>query len=81
VRQVAFSPTAAIQCQATHQLTGDIKDFGPFMNHAKLKGSVVIQTASEFLDSFLKPKIKEGIKKKSFRTYVPFVSSFFMKTV
>src|SRR4030043_1611359 len=27
---------AAIQCDATHLLTGDIKDFGPFMNHHTL---------------------------------------------
>jgi predicted nucleic acid-binding protein len=55
---------AAIQCQATHLLTGDIKDFGPFMNHANLTGGVVIQTVSEFLENFLKPKRKKGIKRK-----------------
>jgi hypothetical protein len=55
---------AAIRYQATHLLTGDIKDFGPFMNHIKLTSVVVIQTFSEFLDSFLKPKSKKGIKRK-----------------
>jgi hypothetical protein len=63
-RQVAFSSTGAIQCQATHLLTGDIKDFGPFMNHSKLTGGVVIQTVSEFLDSFMKSKSKKGIRRK-----------------
>ena len=55
---------AAIHCEATHLLTGDIKDFGPFMNHAKPTSGVIIQTVSEFLDSFLKPKSKKGIKRK-----------------
>ena len=54
----------AIQCKATHLLTGDIKDFGPFMNNANLTGGVVIQTVSEFLDSFTKPKSKKGIRRK-----------------
>lgn len=55
---------AAIQCDATHLLTGDIKDFGPFMNHPNLTGGVLIQTISEFLDSFLKSKTKKGIRSK-----------------
>ena len=55
---------AAIQCQATHLLTGDIKDFGPLMNHPNLMGGVVIQTVSEFLDSFMKPKTKKGFRRK-----------------
>ena len=55
---------AAIQCQATHLLTGDIKDFGPFMNNPSLTGSVVIQTVSEFLDSLMKPKIKKGMRRR-----------------
>jgi len=54
----------AIQCKATHLLTGDIKDFGPFMNNANLTGGVVIQTVSEFLDSFMKPKRKKGIRRR-----------------
>jgi predicted nucleic acid-binding protein len=55
---------AAIQCQATHLLTGDIKDFGPFMNNPSLTGSIVIQTVSEFLDSLMKPKIKQGMRRR-----------------
>ena len=50
---------AAILCKATHLLTGDIKDFGPFMNNASLTGDVVVQTVSEFLEGFLKPKRKK----------------------
>jgi len=55
---------AAIQCDATHLLTGDIKDFGPFMNHPNLTGGVLIQTISEFLDSLMKPKSKKRILRK-----------------
>ena len=40
---------AAIQCKATHLLTGDIKDFGPFMNNPDLTSGVLIQTVSEFM--------------------------------
>jgi uncharacterized protein len=40
---------AAIRCKATHLLTGDIKDFGPFMNNPDLTAGVIIQTVSEFL--------------------------------
>jgi predicted nucleic acid-binding protein len=56
---------AAIHCNATHLLTGDIKDFGPFMNRPRLTNGVVIQTASEFFNSFMRPKIKKrGERKK-----------------
>ena len=56
---------AGTHCKATHLLTGDIKDFGPFMNHPRLTGGVVIQTVSEFLSSFTKPKIKkEGRRRR-----------------
>ena len=55
---------AAIHCSATHLLTGDIKDFGPFMNFPRLTNGVVIQTVSEFLDSFVKPKVKKRGKIK-----------------
>jgi predicted nucleic acid-binding protein len=55
---------AAIHCKATHLLTGDIKDFGPFMNHPRLTGGVVVQTVSEFLDSFMKPEIKKGGRRR-----------------
>ena len=55
---------AATHCKATHLLTGDIKDFGPFMNHPKLTGGVVIQTVSEFFDSVMKPGIKKGARRR-----------------
>jgi predicted nucleic acid-binding protein len=55
---------AAIQCKATHLLTGDIKDFGPFMNDTNLTGGVLIQTVSEFLGSFMKPRSKKGMRKR-----------------
>jgi predicted nucleic acid-binding protein len=55
---------AAIHCKATHLLTGDIKDFGSFMNHASLTGGVLIQTASEFLEGFVKPKRLKGVRRK-----------------
>ena len=55
---------AAIRCEATHLLTGDIRDFGPFMNHASLTGGVHIQTVSEFLDATLRSKTKKGIKER-----------------
>ena len=55
---------AAIQCKATHLLTGDFKDFGPFMNNPNLTGGVLIQTVSEFLEGFLKSKTKKGIRRK-----------------
>jgi hypothetical protein len=34
------------------------------MNHPRLTGGVVIQTVSEFLGSFMKPKVKKGGKRK-----------------
>lgn len=40
---------AAQRCGATHLLTGDIRDFGPFMNTPDATGGVVIQTVAEFL--------------------------------
>ena len=55
---------AAIHCKATHLLTGDIKDFGPFMNNPSLAGGVLIQTVSEFLDSIIKPANKKRIRRK-----------------
>ncbi|ETX01379.1 MAG: hypothetical protein ETSY1_07625 [Candidatus Entotheonella factor] len=41
---------AAIHCQATHLLTGDIKDFGPYMNQPEGCAGVTIQTVAQFLD-------------------------------
>jgi predicted nucleic acid-binding protein len=55
---------AAIQCRATHLLTGDVKDFGPFMNHPGSTGGVLIQTVSEFLGSLMKPQIKKGGRRR-----------------
>jgi predicted nucleic acid-binding protein len=50
----------AIQCKASHLLTGDIKDFGPIMNKPSLTGGVMIQTVSEFLGDLVKAKGKKG---------------------
>jgi uncharacterized protein len=55
---------AAIHCKVTHLLTGDVKDFGPFMNNPNLTGGVVIQTVPEFLDSLTKQKRKKGPMRK-----------------
>lgn len=55
---------AAIQYKATHLLTGDVKDFGPFMNNPRLTSGLVIQTVSEFLASLMKPKRKKGFMRK-----------------
>ena len=40
---------AALACGATHLLTGDLRDFGPFMNDPEHTLGVVIQTVAEFL--------------------------------
>ena len=40
---------AALACQATHLPTGDLRDFGPFMNQPELTHGVCIQTVAEFL--------------------------------
>lgn len=40
---------AAIRSKATHLLTGDMKDFGPFMNDPDHTAGVMIQTVSKFL--------------------------------
>jgi len=42
---------SALRCNATHLLTGDVKDFGPFMNKPNLTFGMIIQTVSEFLAS------------------------------
>lgn len=42
---------AAMRAKASHLLTGDLKDFGPFMNKPKKTAGVVIQTVAEFLAS------------------------------
>jgi len=41
---------AALACQATHLLTGDLKDFGPFMNQPENTFGICIQTVAEFLN-------------------------------
>ena len=43
---------AALACQATHLLTGDLKDFGPFMNQPENTFGICIQTVAGFLDHF-----------------------------
>ena len=40
---------AALACQATHLLTGDLKDFSPFIDQPDATYGVCIQTVSEFL--------------------------------
>lgn len=43
---------AALICGATHLLTGDIKDFGRFMNQPEDTFNVCIQTVADFLSQF-----------------------------
>ena len=40
---------AAYTGEATHLLTGDLKDFGPLMNRPELTYGIVVQTVAEFL--------------------------------
>ena len=40
---------AAVACAATHLLTGDLKDFGPFMNRPGETLDITVQTVSDFL--------------------------------
>ena len=44
---------AAIACGATHLLTGNLKDFGAFMNQPEKTFGVLVQTVADFLDSLL----------------------------
>ena len=44
---------AAVTCQATHLLTGDLKDFGPFMNRPEETSGILVQSVAEFLGSVL----------------------------
>ena len=46
---------AAAACHATHLLTGDLKDFGPFMNRREETFGVLVQTVAEFLKSLSPP--------------------------
>ncbi|GMQ84162.1 MAG: PIN domain-containing protein [Gammaproteobacteria bacterium] len=41
---------AALACQTTHLITGDLKDFGPFMNQPENTFGVCIQTVAKFLN-------------------------------
>lgn len=40
---------SAVAAGCTHLLTGDLKDFGPFMNAPERSSGVIIQTVAEFL--------------------------------
>lgn len=40
---------AASACEATHLLTGDLKDFGPFMTRPEDTSGILVQTVAEFL--------------------------------
>ena len=40
---------SAVACGATHLLTGDLRDFGPFMNRPQETHGVLIQTVGQFL--------------------------------
>ena len=42
---------AAMKCKATHLLTGDLKDLGPFMNQPDKTAGIMIQTVAAFLAS------------------------------
>jgi predicted nucleic acid-binding protein len=44
---------AALASRATHLLTGDLKDFGPFMNQPDNTYGICIQTVAEFLRATL----------------------------
>ena len=44
---------AAVACGATHLLTGDLKDFGTFMNQPEKTFGVRVQTVADFLESLL----------------------------
>lgn len=42
---------AALDCRATHLLTGDVTHFGPYMIRPRLVDGLVIQTVGDFLRS------------------------------
>ncbi|MBU2601059.1 MAG: DNA-binding protein [Actinobacteria bacterium] len=42
---------AALDCGATHLLTGDVTHFGPYMNRPQSVDGLVIQTVGDFLRS------------------------------
>lgn len=47
--------SAALACRAPHLLTGDLTDFGRFMNRPDETRGVRIQTVAEFLDQLGQP--------------------------
>ena len=42
---------SAIHSKATHLVTGDVRDFGKYMNRPNLTAGVILQTPSQFLNS------------------------------
>ncbi|MBK5273655.1 MAG: PIN domain-containing protein [Desulfuromonadales bacterium] len=44
---------AAVNCRATHLLTGDVKHFGLLLNQPELCDGMIVQTVAAFLDSIL----------------------------
>lgn len=44
---------AAVTCQATHLLTGDLRDFGPLMNRPEETSGILVQSVAELLESVL----------------------------
>ena len=40
---------AAVASRSTHLLTGDLKDFGPFMNQPNQTSGILVQTVAQFL--------------------------------
>jgi hypothetical protein len=45
---------AAVECSATHLLTGDIKGFGRYMNQAEKTFNICIQTVADFYKDMFK---------------------------
>ena len=46
---------AAMECSATHLITGDVKDFGQYMNKPEETFTINIQTPADFLKQFELP--------------------------
>lgn len=42
---------SALMAKATHLLTGDLKDFGPYMNKPQKTSGITIQTVTQFLEA------------------------------
>ncbi len=47
---------AAVECSATHLLTGDIKDFGRYMNQAEKTFNICIQMTADFYQDLSRKK-------------------------